>query len=127
MPSAMQEASITAALVALRVRTIREDRAGLEHVEALLRMRGHNLGPVPRRHADAIFHRGELRKLIRQALRRGPLTLREVSEHVGAQRPDVGPRLAYKRASSVLSKMAARGELAHEGRMWRWPRPAAQI
>ena len=39
--------TITNALVNLRAQLIRDRGSGLEHVEALLQMRGHNLGAVP--------------------------------------------------------------------------------
>ena len=45
--------TITRALVALRAELIRDGGPGLEHVEALLQLRGHNLGPVPRKAGDA--------------------------------------------------------------------------
>ena len=41
--------TITRALVALRAELVRDGGPGLEHVEALLQLRGHNLGPVPRK------------------------------------------------------------------------------
>jgi len=49
----VSERTITSALKALRHRTVREGRPGLEHVEALLAIRGDNLAPVPRPSARA--------------------------------------------------------------------------
>jgi hypothetical protein len=41
--------TITRALVALRAELIRDGGPGPEHLEALLQLRGHNLGPVPQK------------------------------------------------------------------------------
>ena len=77
--------TITRALVALRAELIREGGPGLDHVEALLQLRGHNLGPVPRKAVTpARFRRGKLRVAIYAALRPGPLTGREIVERVSA-------------------------------------------
>jgi hypothetical protein len=80
--------TITRALAALRAELIREGGPGLEHVEALLQLRGHNLGPVPQKaKTPARFRRNRLRVAIYAALRGGPLTgpeiVRRVSEAHG--------------------------------------------
>jgi hypothetical protein len=119
MPVPISEITITRALVALRVRTIREGRAGLDHVEALLTMRGHNLGPVPMPRAANIFRKNDLRRLILAALRERPQTCAEIARHISSQRPDVPYATAYERASSVLSKMGKAGLLENERPVWR--------
>src|SRR5688500_15623863 len=80
--------TITRALLALRAELIREGRPGLEHVEALLQLRGNNLPPVPQKaKTPARFRRNRLRVAIYAALRDGPLTgpeiVRRVSEAHG--------------------------------------------
>ena len=64
--------TITRALVALRAELIRDGGPGLEHVEALLQLRGHNLGPVPQKVVvtPARFRRNRLRVAIYAALGR---------------------------------------------------------
>jgi hypothetical protein len=62
--------TIARALVALRAEVIREGGPGLEHVEALLQLRGHNLGPVPRK-LTVRFRRNRPRAAIRGRSRGG--------------------------------------------------------
>jgi hypothetical protein len=75
--------TITRALLALRAELIREGGDGLEHVEALLQLRGSNLPPVPRK-ATVHFRRGKLRTAIYAALRGGPLAGPQIVERVCA-------------------------------------------
>ena len=63
-------------LLNLRAQIVRDGQPGLEHVEALLALRGNNLAPVPRK-AHPHFKRGKLRVAIYAALRGGPLTGRD--------------------------------------------------
>jgi hypothetical protein len=119
MPNPLvSEATITSALRALRVRTIREGRPGREHVEALLALRGDNLAPVPKAYTIR-FRRGELSRVIRRALAQGPLELRDVSGYVYSHKPAMGRRTAHQRVSVILFRMKTRGMVAHEGRLWR--------
>ena len=93
--------TITRALVALRAELIREGGPGLEHVEALLQLRGHNLGPVPSKaNSPARFRRNRLsrggppqrlRGDARSGARlRGPL--RTETPHLAAPRASGGER-----------------------------------
>lgn len=77
----MQGATITNALLALRVQFIGENRNGLEHVEALLRLRRVPLPPVTRAPRKA-FDRRELRREIVALLREGPKPSREIADRV---------------------------------------------
>lgn len=76
--------TITRALVALRAEMIRDGAPGLEHVEALLVLRGSNLPPVPRKAKPLNFRRGRLRMAIYAALKDGPLPGPEIVARVCA-------------------------------------------
>lgn len=120
MPNPLvSERTITSALTALRIRTVREGRPGLEHIEALLAIRGDNLAPVPQAQPANKFRKGELRRLILAALRGGPMTLREIAAHVADQRPAVAYADAYLRTSFAMSKLRRVGMVAHERPLWR--------
>ena len=114
----MLDKSIDGALLALRKRIIREGGKGLEHVEALLALRG---VPAPRvlppKRRD-VAKRGETRRVLLGALRSGPRTLAELVDVVQAWKPDVPARLAYGRTAQALYKMQAAGLVGHEGRLW---------
>ena len=97
---------------------IREDRNGLEHVEALLALRGCNLGPVPRSGVIS-FRKNELRRLILAALADGPQPLRGIAAYIAGRKPDVPYQRAYVRASCVLARMRRAGLVEHERPVWR--------
>ncbi len=95
----MQDRIATAALKALRLQLIRDNGSGLQHVEALLAMRGCNLGPTPRSGVNS-FRKNELRRLILAALGDGPQSLRGIAAYIASRKPDVPYGRAYVRASS---------------------------
>lgn len=114
----VSEAMVSSALHTLRVRTIREGLPGLEHVEALLALRGDNLAPVlPAR--TILFRKGELSRMIRQALREGPLELRAIVKHAYASKPAMDDKAARNRVANALTRLKREGVVAHEGRVWR--------
>lgn len=123
MPKGMSDASHIAALWSIRARIVRDGLDGLSHVEALLRLQGCDptAQVVPIKRPDNRFQRGELSRLIRHALKDGPRTLDGIAGYVAAQRPGVSRGTAYRRASSVLSRMVMRGELTHARPLWRLP------
>ena len=115
----MQDKSINGALLALRKQIIRGNLDGLEHVEALLTMRGvHMPAVLPAKTADAAL-KGHVRALVIQALREGPMTRAELLEYLAEQRPQLPYKVAYARADKVLWKMGKVGLLEREGRVWR--------
>lgn len=67
----MQDRSINSAIEALRAQIIRERLAGLEHVDALLKLRRHKPAPVRRKMPGNRCRRGETARLVRDALRDG--------------------------------------------------------
>jgi len=108
--------TITRTLLNLRAQIVRDGGPGLEHVEALLQMRGHNLGPVPRK-AHPQFRRGKLRVAIYAALRGGPLTGREIVEQVCAAH-GLAYGAMYRSVYAQLGELKKAGRLGHEGRLW---------
>ncbi len=109
--------TITRALAALRAELIRDGGPGLDHVKALLQLRGHNLGPVPRK-ATVHFRRNKLRLAIYAVLRDGPLTGRKIVERVCAAN-GLAYETMYRSVYSQLGDMRRAGRLVHEGRLWR--------
>ena len=119
--------TITRALVALRAELIREGGPGLEHVEALLQLRGHNLGPVPAKaKTPARFKRNRLRVAIYAALRDGPITGPEIVRRV-SKASGIGYREIYRSVYTQLGEMRRAGRLAHEGRLWLCEAPAIPL
>jgi hypothetical protein len=110
--------TITRALVALRVELIRDGGPGLEHVEALLQLRGHNLGPVPQKaKTPARFRRNRLRVAIYAALRDGASTGPEIVRRV-AEAHGIAYAAVYRSVYTQLGEMRRAGRLCHEGLAW---------
>lgn len=107
---------ITRALRNLRAQIIRDGGPGLEHVKALLQIRGNNLGPVPRK-ATHHFRRGKLRVAIYDALRGGPLTGSEIVEKVCAAHA-LANKAMYRSVYTRLGQMRRNRLVRHEGRLW---------
>jgi hypothetical protein len=111
--------TITRALVALRAELIREGGPGLEHVEALLQLRGHNLGPVPQKaKTPARFRRNRLRVAIYAALRDGPLTGPEIVRRV-SEAHGIGYAAVYRSVYTQLGEMRRAGRVVREDGRWR--------
>jgi len=108
--------TITRTLLNLRAQIVRDGGLGLAHVEALLQLRGHNLGPVPRK-AHPQFRRGKLRVAIYAALREGPLTGPEIVERVCAAQ-GLAYGAMYRSVYAQMHAMKNAERLAHEGRLW---------
>jgi hypothetical protein len=105
--------TITRALLALRADLIREGGPGLEHVEALLVLRGSNLPPVPRKAPPQNFRRGKLRLAIFAALRNGPLPGPELVRRVAAAH-GLDYEKVYRSAYTQLGHMRRAGLMTHE-------------
>lgn len=111
--------TITRALVALRAELVREGGPGLEHVEALLALRGSNLPPVPAKAKTAPrFRRNRLRVAIRAALRDGPLTGRELVQRV-SDASGVPYGELYRSVYAQLHCMRVKGQVGNKGGVWR--------
>lgn len=112
----MQDRSIDAALLALRKRTIREGREGLDHVEALLRLRGVDMPEVRSARGPDVARRGEAQRIVLDALRDGPKTLAEVETYMAERRPGVD-RMRH-RASQAMCKLRKAGVILNDG-LWK--------
>lgn len=114
----MLDKSIDGALLALRKQITREGQDGLEHVEALLRMRGVDMPRVMPAKRQDVAKRGHMRLLVLEALRGGPKPLKGIAAHVSARRPEIGYSLAYTRCGQCLAKLRNAGLVMREGRVW---------
>ena len=112
----MLDKTITAALLHLRVQTIRENLDGLEHVEALLKLRGVDLSKhhVPRKTAQ----RRDTAILALNALRDGPKTGKEVSLHAAAA-TGMTYEDARSRLYNALHGLRRKGWVVKDGKIWR--------
>ncbi len=118
----MLDKTIDSALANLRRDLIRSGGDGLEHVEALMRLRGVPMPRVmPPKKPDAARY-GQMRRLIYAALRDGPRTAPEIARVVAASPPEITPEEALKRTWNALSKMKHEGLVGREGRVWRLAR-----
>ena len=114
----MQDKSIDGALLALRKNIIRGNLDGLAHVEVLLTLRGvHMPAVLPAKKAD-VAKCGQMTRLVREALRGGPMTAMALTGIVVAARPEISASDANKRTAQVLCNMKFAGALVRDGRMW---------
>ena len=114
----MQDKSIDGALLALRKTIIRGKLDGLAHVEALLMLRDvHMPAVMPAKKAD-VAKCGQMSRLVRDALRGGPVTAMALTGIVAAARPEISPEDAIKRTAQVLCNMKFAGALVRDGRLW---------
>lgn len=103
----------------VRQEMVREDRDGLEHVDHLLRVYGAEplALNMPRKTAK-LFRKGELRKLVLEALRSGPRTGRQIADHVEAVWQDLPAGSAYKRVYVCLWGLKERGVVRNGSGVW---------
>ncbi len=103
--------SINISLYYLRAQIIRGPLDGLEHVEALMKLRGLDLEalPVPEKR-NRRFRKGQLRQAILDELRKGPRTSRQIAEAIGHDRNNF---------AHTLQTLKARGVVRLEGRVWK--------
>jgi hypothetical protein len=110
----MLDKSINSALLALRAQIIRDSLDGLDHVNALLVMRGVPRPRVPRKFAQ----RQDTSRLALEALWTGPKRGYEVAryaaETTGDQLPD-----QWRRMYQALHNLRRRGLVVKDGRVWR--------
>lgn len=110
------DAHVDSILHYVRSVLVRDEREGVEHVDALLRAWGTDPAtlPIPAKWPKH-FKRSGLRRAILDTLRNGPLTGAELAGKVG---DGLEPKVAYKRTYAALYKMKAVGLVIHEGRLW---------
>lgn len=102
--------SINISLYYLRAQIIRGPLDGLEHVEALMKLRGLDLEalPVPEKR-NRRFRKGQLRQAILDELRKGPRTSRQIAEAIGHDRNNF---------AHTLQALKVRGVVWLDGRKW---------
>jgi len=113
---AMSDETITIALAQLRAKIIRERLDGLEHVEALLKLRGYELRPVPRKNRVS-YRRNGLRRYVVHLLKDGPKTHGEIV--AALQLRGLGKRSAADQAKGVMTSLREIGWVEERGRVWR--------
>ena len=113
----MKDATVIGVLHNLRCAILRDGQDGLEHVDALLRLRGVDPDSL-RMYAKQPKHhgRGKLRIAVIQALRDGPQRGSEIARRV--QGNDMTYARAYRLVYQCLSHMKGRGLVRREGRLW---------
>ena len=114
----MQDKTINNALLALRKQTIRGDLDGLAHVEALLALRGVDMPRVMPAKRPDVARKGQMSRLVLQALSDRPMALPELAEWIAPHKPDVEPERLYKRCSQALAKLKQNGRVRRDGRVW---------
>ena len=107
----MQDRTITLALYALK------DQGGPQGklAEVLLDLRGDN--GLPRQ--AGTLRRGHTRRVVLQALRRGPSTTSEIANDLLAYDFAMSTASATNRAYQALYKLKAKGVVVQDGRSWR--------
>lgn len=116
----MLDKSIDGALLALRKQIIRSHGEGLEHVEALLALRGVRWRQVRPTQRPDRGRRGQTRRVLLEALAGGPKRLCELTAVVQAWKPELPPLLAHQRASKALRKLKEAGLVRREDRAGRY-------
>ena len=113
----MKDATVIGVLHNLRCEILRDGQDGLEHVDALLRLRGVNPASL-RTYAKQPkhFRRGKLRQAVMDALRDGLMRGSDIARRVQGNGLDY-PR-AYRLTYQCLSSMKVRGLVRREGRLW---------
>jgi hypothetical protein len=117
----MNDQSITNALLHLRAKTIRDGLSGLDHVNALLVLRGvdpaaqHVKRKIPQ---DSCAQR-EVKAMVLAVLKDGPKRSREVGDYFMARKPGIPRDMAMKRVYRAIYKMRDRGLVVTDGRVWR--------
>ena len=113
---ALSDETINKALAQLRATIIRDRLDGLEHVEALLRLRGYELCPVPRKNRVS-YRRNGLRRYVVHLLKDGPKTHGEIV--AALQLRGLGKRSAADQAKGVMTSLREIGWVEERGRVWR--------
>lgn len=109
--------TIDAALLNLRAQIIREGGEGLEHVDALLKIRRCHAASVPAK-VPHTFRRGELRRAIFAELRSGPLTAWELAARIAVRKKGMTAQRIHISMHGALTKMKRRGLVLNGGGVW---------
>lgn len=114
----MQEQSIINVLSHMRLEALRSDLAGLEHIEALMRLRGFDPASQPiAQHRPRKFKRGHLNRAILNALRDGPKTGPEVIKHIARAENMIHAGLRMS-VYNCLNRGLQKGHWVHDNWIW---------
>lgn len=110
------ETTIRNALLYMRAECLRDGAPGLDHVDALLRARGHDPDAFTfASKTPKAFRKGELQRKVLAALRDGPKTGPEIVRAIDSPLPYA---TTYKRVYICLSRLHGKGVVRREGRVW---------
>ena len=112
-----KEETLVSALHFMRCQIVRDGAQGLDHVDALLRLRGVDPAslPMPDKRPKH-FARGKLRIAILEALRQGPMTGAELARRM--QGNGLEYAAAYKRVYQCLNRMLEAGIVRKDTGQW---------
>lgn len=112
-----KEETLVAALHFMRCQIVREGAEGLEHIDALLRLRGVNPEslPVPQKFPKT-FRRGQLTQAILRELRDGPLRGSELARRLQG---NLAYEDAYKKVYAALHRLKQAGLVINASSAWR--------
>lgn len=114
----MQDKSINNALLALRKQIIRGNLDGLAHVEALLTMRAVQMPRVFAAKCPTTARKRAMARMMMQALQSGPMTRRQLVDHISVLRPEVPPDRIYWRVDAALAKLHKAGVVGNDNGVW---------
>lgn len=108
----MQDRTIDNALLALR----KQGGEAQELAERLLAIRG--VSHLPRI-IESPARRGDMKRMILEALRDGPKTRKDLVAYVAERRTDAPSDRLYWRVDAALSKLRTGGLVGRDGRVWK--------
>lgn len=113
----MQDRTIDNALLALRKEIVRHGRDGLDHVEALLTLRGVELPEYTRRLPINGTYKGRMSRKVLGAIEGGHRTPEAITQALQAE--GVSYQLMYQRVYQALLRLERKGKVRREGQWWR--------
>lgn len=113
----IKEDTIINTLHYMRAVTVRKGAEGLEHIDALLRLRGVDPEslPVPQKFPKT-FKRGQLTQAILRELRDGPLRGSELARRLQG---NLAYEDAYKKVYAALHRLKETALVRHDSCMWK--------
>lgn len=113
----MQDKTIDSALRHLHREALNGRHDGMEHIVALMALRGCKPSVTHPHHSNAAKP-GETKRLVLAALRGGPKTTEEMAERLMTQKPELLRNRAVNRVYQALLKLEKRGLVERDGK-WR--------
>ena len=94
---------------------------GVEHVDALLRLRGVDPDSlyVPRKMPSNRFSNRELKRMVLNALKERPRTSRQIGEYIYALHPHIDLEACVSRARGALYRIRRQSLVVREKGVWR--------